>query len=124
MADDRNPTFDDYSPDDHERVRQTCLHLATVLGALIDELTIVGGLVPSLLIPDKADPEFESHRGTMDLDLGLSVAVLDENLYSTIAERLRTAGFEVDVNAKGNATFYRWRTPPDMPKVPVAFLLA
>lgn len=124
MVDDRNPTFDDYSADDHERVRQTCLHLATVLGALIDELTIVGGLVPSLLIPDRPDPDFEPHRGTMDLDLGLSVAVLDEDLYATIAEQLRTAGFEVDVNEKGNATFYRWRTPPGTPKVTVDFLIA
>lgn len=124
MADDHNPTFDDYSPNDHERVRQTCLHLATVLGALTDELTIVGGLVPSLLVPDKLEPDFEPHRGTMDLDLGLSVAVLAEDLYATIAAQLRMAGFEVDVNEKGNTTFYRWRTPPDTPKVTVDFLIA
>jgi len=47
-------------------------------GYLLDELVVVGGLVPSLLIPEKSVPRGEDiHVGTMDLDLGLSLALLD-----------------------------------------------
>ena len=33
-----------------ELVRATCLYVATKLGDIIDELVVVGGLVPSLLV--------------------------------------------------------------------------
>jgi hypothetical protein len=39
-----------YPPDQAQRVRATCLYLATKLGDLMDDLVVVGGLVPSLLI--------------------------------------------------------------------------
>jgi hypothetical protein len=39
-----------YPPDQIARVTSTCLYLATKLGDLMDELVVVGGLVPSLLI--------------------------------------------------------------------------
>ena len=61
---------------------RTCLHVATVLGDLLQtELTVVGGLVPSLLIPQSSLPAAaEAHCGTLDVDLGLSLALLDEQL--------------------------------------------
>jgi hypothetical protein len=40
-------------------VRQTCLYVATKLGDLLDELVVVGGLVPSLLIPEESVPRGE-----------------------------------------------------------------
>jgi hypothetical protein len=39
-----------YPPDQVARVKSTCLYLATKLGDLMDELVVVGGLAPSLLI--------------------------------------------------------------------------
>ena len=40
----------------------------------LDDLVVVGGLVPSLLIPDESLPAGEDvHIGTMELDLGLSL---------------------------------------------------
>jgi hypothetical protein len=73
------------------------------------EITIVGGLVPSLIIdqtrlPEGADP----HPGTMDLDLALQLAVLEAGGYKEISERLRAARFEPDRNSKGNPTVQRW----------------
>ena len=38
-----------YAPEQVQRVRATCLYLATKLGDLMDEMVVVGGLVPSLL---------------------------------------------------------------------------
>ncbi len=91
-------------------VRATCLYVATKLGDLMEELVIIGGLVPSLLIDQSNLGEgIEHHVGTLDLDVGLSLAVLDDRHYRTIAERLRAAKFEPDENEKGNRTNQRWK---------------
>ncbi|HTA98153.1 MAG TPA: nucleotidyl transferase AbiEii/AbiGii toxin family protein [Solirubrobacteraceae bacterium] len=79
---------------------------------MMDRLCIVGGLAPSLLIDRRADanPTGEAgHAGTNDLDVGLAVALLDEQQYSEIARRLRQENFEPDVNDHGNPTPQRWR---------------
>lgn len=84
--------------------------MATKLGDLMDELVVVGGLVPSLLIPaDRLPTGADAHVGTMDLDVGLTLTLLDEGRYKTLTERLRRAGFAQDVNDKGNPTRQRWK---------------
>lgn len=71
-----------------ELVRSTCLYVATVLGDLRDDPVVVGGLVPSLLIPPHQLPEsVQPHVGTMDLDIGLAVAVLEHERYRTLVSR-------------------------------------
>lgn len=104
-------------------VRATCLYVATKLGDLMDDLVVVGGLVPSLIInqgelAEGADP----HVGTMDLDVGLAVALLDQGRYRTITDRLRKAGFAQDVNQEGNPTRQRWKIER-VGKVTVDFLI-
>jgi len=86
--------------------RRTCLTLATKLGDLMDDLIIVGGLVPSLIV----DPGegIVPHVGTLDLDVGLQLALLDDEHYRRFTERLRDADFEPDKNEKGNLTRQRW----------------
>lgn len=101
-----------YQREETALVEATCLTVAVTLGALIDRLCIVGGLAPSLLIDRQAnaDPTGEAgHAGTNDLDIGLAVALLDEQRYSEIARRLRQEGFEPGVNDSGNPTPQRWR---------------
>jgi len=103
--------------------RATCLYLATKLGDLVNELVIVGGLVPSLLIDPATLPvDREAHVGTMDLDVGLAVAILDEGRYRTLSEALRRAGLTRDVNEQGNPTHQRWRVE-GAPSVTVDFLI-
>jgi hypothetical protein len=64
----------DYTSEDLRRVRATCLYVATILGDLLDQLVIVGGLVPSLLIPNLSLSEGDNpHVGTTELDLGLAL---------------------------------------------------
>jgi hypothetical protein len=60
-------------------VYATCLYVATVLGNLMDDLLIVaGGFVPFLIVPqDNLPVGTDPHVGTEDLDLGLSLALLD-----------------------------------------------
>jgi len=71
---------------------------------------VVGGLVPSLLIPDESLPAGEDvHIGTMDLDLGLSLAILDRKRYEDLTQRLHRSGFKPDENEEGNTTLQRWK---------------
>lgn len=100
----------DYKPEHVALVRSTCLYLATKLGDLIDEIVVVGGLVPQLLIDhDHLPAGADAHVGTTDLDVGLSIAILNEERYQAVRERLREAGFRPDVNENGNTTRQRWK---------------
>ena len=99
-----------YPSDQAARVKATCLYLATKLGDLMPELVVIGGLVPSLLIDQRNLPEnVTPHVGTMDLDLGLAFALINEQRYQEVAERLRNAKFTPDRNEQGKPTRQRWR---------------
>ena len=119
------PSFaDGYRSEQVELVRATCLYVATKLGDLMDDLVVVGGLVPSLLIdPGGLARDTNPHVGTLDLDVGLAVALLDQGRYRTITERLRRAGFSQDVNAEGNPTRQRWKIE-GVGRVTVDFLIS
>jgi hypothetical protein len=68
----------EYKSEQVELVRATCLYVATRLGDMMEDLLIVGGLVPSLIIDQAAPrPGVELHVGTLDLDVGLQLALLD-----------------------------------------------
>ena len=98
-----------YSTTQAELVRSTCLYVATILGDLMDSIVIVGGLAPSLLIDQQALPEgADPHPGTLDLDIGLHAAVLDDKLYQRIADRLRGVGFKQGTNDAGNVMRQTW----------------
>lgn len=59
--------------------------------------------MPSLLIDQhiSANKDGADHPGTNDLDIALSIALLDEQRYTEISHRLRQEGFGPDENAKG-----------------------
>jgi len=100
-----------YTAEQVRAVHAACLYLATKLGDLMKDVVIVGGLVPSLLIPqDHLTEGAEPHVGTMDLDLGLALRLLEGERYAALAERLRRTGLSPDVNERGNPTFQRWTT--------------
>jgi hypothetical protein len=115
-----------YGRDQVEIVRSACLYFATLVGDLADNIAIVGGLVPTLLVPRDELPEgAEPHVGTADLDIGLAVAMLEHERYRELASRLRHAGFEQDTNEAGNPTRQRWRfSMPAGRRVTLDFLIA
>jgi hypothetical protein len=99
----------EYKSEQVDLVRATCLYVATRLGDMMEDLVIVGGLVPSLIVDQSALPEdVDAHVGTMDLDVGLQLALLDEGRYRKLTGRLRGAGFTMDRNDEGNPTRQRW----------------
>jgi hypothetical protein len=114
-----------YGQDELEQVKAACLTVAVTLGAYLDDFCIVGGLVPALLIDarrDDADGEDDRHPGTNDLDIGLALALLDDERYAEMADRLRAEGFEADTNQADRPTLQRWRM--GALKVTIDFLMA
>ena len=116
-------TASDYNPHQLNLVHSICLYISTIIGDYIDDLVIVGGLVPTLIIPQVPPPEgAEAHVGTQDLDIGFSLGVLNSDRYQKIVERLRGAGFIPDVNKNQNPTFQRWKLEKSV-NVTVDFLI-
>ena len=74
-----NPRYDEYTPEHLAQVLKACRHVSRVLGSLMEDVVVVGGLAPYLLIDVPSgttdDPDLGHHVGTMDVDLGLSLAV-------------------------------------------------
>ena len=106
---DKPSTRDGYSSEDLVTVTQTCLYVFTHLGDMIDDIAVVGGLAPYLLVnQDDLPLGLEPHVGTMDLDLGLSVAIFDEEHYQNLTGRLREAGFGPETNPGGNPRLQTW----------------
>jgi len=59
-------------------------------------VVIIGGLVPSLLVPEP-EQGIERNIGTQDLDLCLSIALVDGNVgnYDRLEQSLKGAGFRM-----------------------------
>jgi hypothetical protein len=97
----------DYPPGLAEEARRMALHLATLLGDLTEDIVIVGGLVPYLIVDQERAPE--PHVGSRDVDLGFSVAVLGEDRYREISQRLRRHGFRPTQTEEGRTRRQTWR---------------
>lgn len=96
-----------YTPESVMLMKQAALHVRTVLGDLYEDVVIVGGLVPSLLIPNPPK-DAAMHPGTMDLDLGLSLGLLDGERSAEVSDRLRKAGFASAENKDGRKMRQTW----------------
>ena len=98
-----------YAPEMVTLVRSTCLYLGTKLGDLMDEIVVVGGLVPSLLIDQSNSPaDTGPHAGTMDLDLAIAFALVNGERYAEVTECLVSAGVKPDLNAEGQPSRQGW----------------
>lgn len=96
-----------YGPDDLDRILGEAAHVLRIIGFAGDGLTIIGGLVPTLLVP-VVDPAYaRPHVGTRDVDLCLSVALLEEGAegYERMETKLRQNGFE------SSDVSFRWLHP-------------
>lgn len=118
------PYATDYTPEQLARTRQTLLQVLVALGDFHDDVVLVGGLVPSLLIDQaEASARDDAHVGSIDVDLGIRLAVVDEDRYDELAERLRDRGFEPDINEQGNRTKQRWLYARKEDSVVIDFLI-
>jgi hypothetical protein len=99
----------DYDPLVTSRLLAEAVSVLRAFGASNAHAIVVGGLVPSLLIPSP-DAGFEPHVGTQDLDLCLSVALIEGDVgsYERLEKSLRGAGFEMAME-DGHRVSWRWR---------------
>jgi hypothetical protein len=100
-----------YRPEHLLAVRGACLDLFATIGEMVEDVVVVGGLVPSLLI-DPVSTRGETHVGTVDLDLGLQVGLARNAHFRRLAARLRDRGFEPGRDESGEVTRHRWVSRP------------
>jgi hypothetical protein len=97
----------EYDPVLRSKLQGEAARIIRAFGFAGAHVIIIGGLVPSLLVPD-VEVGLEPHIGTTDLDLCLSVALVEGNVgaYDRLEKCLRDAGFEM---AKENGQSISWR---------------
>lgn len=78
----RNET--DYSPRQTEAARRVLVDLGQVLASFADCLVVVGGWTPDLLLSDASEP----HVGSIDVDLALDAAKLNDGRYAELVKLL------------------------------------
>jgi hypothetical protein len=94
---DRPSTKDGYSRREVSRVEAACRYVCERLGSLSEHVTIIGGLVPSLIIPeDSLSESAERHCGTMDVDLGLILGHRTVDRLEQTRQLLLDLGFTAD----------------------------
>lgn len=83
-----------------EAARSVLLELTRLLGEYRNEIVLVGGWVPEILLASKSQP----HVGSLDVDLALDHRKLQEEGYKTIQELLLSKGYQ---QGKQPFIFYR-----------------
>ena len=101
---DANTSFRDYNNSFTQKVENALLDVWALLGEYRDDLILVGGLAPRYITAPQntRDYSLTHHCGTMDIDLGVSIAVSNQPRYKEIIDILKQAGFKNAVNDKGN----------------------
>ncbi len=117
--------IDDYNPATSALLRTEAVRLLRGLGFMAEHLTLIGGIVPGMLVLDPAGSH--AHIGTSDLDLCLSVALAEGRTgqYEVAESALRDLGFvpaALDGSARILYPAWRWRRESDGVPVVVEFL--
>lgn len=81
----------DYPPDAVEAAKSVLVELVHVLGEYRDDMVIVGGWVPPLLMPEST-----GHVGSTDVDVALNHLAESDEVYARISESLRANGYHQD----------------------------
>ncbi len=129
MVNEKPYTEGGYSLGELEGVKLTYLFVATKLGDLIENIVVVGGLVPNLLIDqgkmgENRTDALSCHVGTRDLDIGLSLGLLEKSQYSEISKRLKRAGFANEIKDSGEPRTHRWNLKTHCLDAKIDFLIS
>lgn len=82
----------DYTADAVAAAKSVLIELTHLLGEYRDNIVLIGGWVPELLIPQKPRP----HVGSIDIDLALNHLKIREEGYGLIKELLTSRGYYQD----------------------------
>lgn len=83
------PNASDYEEDKLKACQSVLVEVIHLLGDYVDDIAIVGGWVPTLLLPHSD----EKHIGTMDVDIALNRENINDEAYSTIHKILTKSGY-------------------------------
>lgn len=86
-------SMNDYPLDAVEAAKSVLVELVHILGEYRDDMVIVGGWVPPLLMPNSS-----GHVGSTDVDIALNHLAENDETYSRISESLRARDYEQDEN--------------------------
>jgi hypothetical protein len=107
----RDKAFEHYSPIHTGALRRVLAELYAALGDVSEDLYLVGGLVPDLLVRNKL-PYLKEYLGTLDIDLAIKFAVSGRGRYENMYADLRSLGFEKQKTPDGrdvmNHSFIRY----------------
>ncbi len=81
----------DYPPDAVEAAKSVLVELVHILGEYRDDMVIVGGWVPPLLMPDST-----GHVGSTDVDIALNHLADNDEAYSRISTSLKVNAYRQD----------------------------
>lgn len=82
----------DYSADAVHAAKSVLIELTHLLGEYREDIVLIGGWVPELIIPQGQKP----HVGSIDVDLALNHTRIKEAGYRRIEELLRSRGYYQD----------------------------
>lgn len=106
-----------------ELAERVLLEVWSKLGEYRDKMVLVGGLTPRYLVDQTAaQQKGNPHCGSMDVDLGVSIAVADAKAYQSIRATLEGMGFEPGKNEKGRDQLHSFVKTIDGVIVNVDFL--
>jgi hypothetical protein len=88
----------DYPPDAVEAAKSVLIELVHILGEYRDDMVIVGGWVPLLMLPDST-----GHVGSTDVDIALNHLAENDEMYAKIAKSLVDHGY-----ARDQAQLFIW----------------
>jgi len=111
-------TRKDYMGPKVEAAKSVLIELTHLLGEYRDDIVLIGGWIPELLIPQKPRP----HVGSIDIDLALNHKKIREDGYKRIEELLAGRGYYQEA---GKQPFIFFRDVPigdDVIKVQVDLL--
>jgi len=81
----------DYPPDAVDAAKSVLVELVHILGEYRDDMVIVGGWVPPLLMPDSV-----GHVGSTDVDIALNHMAESDGVYARISASLMSNGYVQD----------------------------
>ena len=91
----------DYTAEGIEAARSVLIELVHLLGEYKDDIVLIGGWVPEVLLPHDSG----SHVGSMDVDIALDHQKIQEEGYRRIEDLLRGRGYR-----QGEQPFIFFRT--------------
>ncbi len=99
-------TRSSYPQSEVEACHSVLLEIMTILGEFRENIVIVGGNVPPLLVPSAK----EKHPGTLDIDFALDFQHIRDDTYKTIVRALMDKGY---YQKKGDQPFRFYRDIED-----------